>query len=75
MISKPTERRKTRLPIAFVFGLSPERNKLQISTGRVTSKRDSRNEMINSSQLNVIDKNNAARIEGISIGAVISSIT
>ncbi|MCY1300105.1 hypothetical protein D9M70_496630 [compost metagenome] len=61
--------------MALVLGLRPERSMLQISTGSVTSKRDSRKAMMNSSQLKVTERKKAARIDGISIGAVTNTIT
>ncbi len=51
------------------------RNRLHISTGSVTSNRESKKDIKNSSQLKVTDRKNAARIDGISIGTVTSLIT
>src|SRR5690606_33280226 len=74
-IRNTTEMRKTTLPMALVLGSRPERSMLQISTGSVTSKRDSRKATMNSSQLKVTERKKAARIDGSSIGAVTSSMT
>ena len=65
-----TETPKTIEPMAFVLGLRPERSRLQISTGRVVSKRVSRNEMTNSSQEKVMDRKKPAKSAGHSMGAV-----
>ena len=43
-------------PTALVLGSRPDRSRLQISTGKVTSKRDSRKAMMNSSQENVTER-------------------
>ena len=51
---------KTRLPTALVLGLSPLRSKLQISTGRVTSKRLTSKAIMNSSQDRVNERKNEA---------------
>ena len=63
------------LPTALVFGLRPERRRLQISTGSVTSKRDRRKAIRNSSHEKVTERKKAAAMPGASIGAVTSAIT
>ena len=56
--------------MALVFGLRPDRSRLQISTGSVVSKRVSRKAMTNSSHEKVIDRKKLANSAGHSIGAV-----
>ena len=72
--NKAMEMRKTTEPAALVFGFNPERNIPHISTGKVTSKRDSRKEIMNSSQENVTERKKLASMEGSIMGAVINRI-
>ena len=64
------EMAKTMVPAALTSGVSPARINSKIITGSVTSNRDSRSAMMNSSQDSVNDRQNTARIDGNMIGMI-----
>src|ERR1700722_14123417 len=72
---RPAENRKMKEPAAFVSGFKPPRSRLQMTTGKVTSKRVLRKAIRNSSQERVKHRQKAAIRAGAIIGAVMLSRT
>src|SRR6185369_15836054 len=64
------EQRKMNEPTALVCGLRPPRSMVQMTIGKVTSKRVTRKAMMNSSQESVKQRQKAATRAGAIIGMV-----
>ena len=71
---KVSEKIKTAVPTAFIFGSKPVTNEVQILMGKVTSKLVKKYAITNSSNEKVNVSNNVANIEGAQIGARIKII-